>query len=256
MQTISTIIEGDIATIRLQRGKANAINQLLISELTQAILELKANEQVRGVLLTGRGEFFSAGLDLIEIYEYNEIKVLDFWRDFDRLLRLMVAFPKPLVNAITGHCEAGGTLFSLCADFRVMAEGPYRIGLNEVEIGIVIPETIYHLYSFVLGRNKAYQYLLDGKMHSPQEALSNGLVQAVVPLAEVEQVALEKLKAYLKFSTRVWAQSKLNFRNALLMRIRTDFQTSFEPTFKQWWTEESRTHFRHLAERLKGGKQG
>ena len=82
MQTINTTIDGEIATIRLQRGKANAINQLLISELTQAILELKANEQVRGVLLTGHGEFFSAGLDLIEIYEYNEIKVLDFWRKY------------------------------------------------------------------------------------------------------------------------------------------------------------------------------
>lgn len=255
MQTLITSINGEVATIRLQRGKANAINQLLISELTQVILELKANEQIRGVLLTGHGEFFSAGLDLIEIYEYNEIKVLDFWRDFDRLIRLMVAFPKPLVNAITGHCEAGGTLLSLCADYRVMANGPYRIGLNEVEIGIVIPETIYHLYSFALGRNKAYQYLLDGKMHSPQEALDNGLIQAVAPLADVEALALEKLKSYLRFSTRVWAQSKLNFRNALLMRLRTDFQTSFEPTFKQWWTDESRSHFRTLAERLKAGKQ-
>ena len=252
MNTIKLEIAGDKAIIRLDRGKANAINAEVIHDLTQVILELKANEQVRGVILIGKGEFFSAGLDVVELYGYNEEQILNFWRDYDRLLRLMIAFPKPLVAAINGHCSAGGCLLTLGCDYRVMASGNYRIGLNEVALGIVIPETVYHLYSFAIGRSKAYQYLLEGKMHSPDEALTCGLIHELHPLEEVESHANKQLEHYLKFSTAVWAQSKLNFRNALLQRIRTDFQTNFEHTIRQWWSEESRSIIAGMIAKLKG----
>jgi Delta3-Delta2-enoyl-CoA isomerase len=127
MNTIKLEIAGDKAIIRLDRGKVNAINAEVIHELTQVILELKANEQVRGAILTGKGEFFSAGLDVVELYGYDEEQILNFWRDYDRLLRLMIAFPKPLVAAINGHCSAGGCLLTLGCDYRVMASGNYRI---------------------------------------------------------------------------------------------------------------------------------
>jgi enoyl-CoA hydratase/carnithine racemase len=164
----------------------------------------------------------------------------------------MIAFPKPLVAAINGHCSAGGCLLTLGCDYRVMASGNYRIGLNEVALGIVIPETVYHLYSFAIGRSKAYQYLLEGKMHSPDEALACGLIHELHPLEQVESHANKQLDHYLKFSTAVWAQSKLNFRNALLQRIRTDFQTNFEHTIRQWWSEESRSIIAGMIAKLKG----
>jgi enoyl-CoA hydratase/carnithine racemase len=72
METIQLVISNHIATVRLSRGKANAINAVLVNELLECLLELKANEQIRGVLLTGHGEFFSAGLDVVELYQYNE----------------------------------------------------------------------------------------------------------------------------------------------------------------------------------------
>lgn len=252
MSSIKIELIGDKAVIRLDRGKVNAINADVIHDLTQAILELKADEKVRGVMITGKGEFFSAGLDVVELYNYNEEEILNFWRDYDRLLRLMIAFPKPMVAAINGHCSAGGCLLTLGCDYRVMASGNYRIGLNEVALGIVIPETVYHLYSFAIGRSKAYQYLLEGKMHSPEEALSCGLIHEMLPLEQVELHAQKQLDHYLKFSTAVWAQSKLNFRNALLQRIRTDFQTTFEHTIRQWWSEESRSIMAGMIAKLKG----
>lgn len=252
MNSIKLEVIGDKAVIRLDRGKVNAINAEVIHDLTQAILELKADEKVRGVMITGKGEFFSAGLDVVELYQYNEEQILNFWRDYDRLLRLMIAFPKPLVAAITGHCSAGGCLLTLGCDYRVMASGNYRIGLNEVALGIVIPETVFHLYSFAIGRSKAYQYLLEGKMHSPDEALACGLINEMLPLEQVELHAHKQLDHYLKFSTAVWAQSKLNFRGALLQKIRTDFQTTFEHTIRQWWSEESRSIMAGMIAKLKG----
>jgi enoyl-CoA hydratase/carnithine racemase len=252
MSSIKLEVIGDKAVIRLDRGKVNAINADVIHDLTQAVLELKADEKIRGVMITGKSEFFSAGLDVVELYGYNEEQILNFWRDYDRLLRLMIAFPKPLVAAINGHCSAGGCLLTLGCDYRVMASGNYRIGLNEVALGIVIPETVYHLYSFAIGRNKAYQYLLEGKMHTPEEALSCGLIHELLPLEQVESHAHKQLDHYLKFSTAVWAQSKLNFRSALLQKIRTDFQTTFEHTIRQWWSEESRGIIAGMIAKLKG----
>jgi len=123
MNTLQLEISGAKAIIRINRGKANAINAEIIHELTQVILELKANESIRGAIITGKGEFFSAGLDVVELYNYNEEEILNFWRDYDRLLRLMIAFPKPLVAAINGHCSAGGCLLTLGCDYRVMASG-------------------------------------------------------------------------------------------------------------------------------------
>lgn len=251
METIQTEITGSIATIRLNRGKANAINAQMANELLDTLLELKANDQVRGVLLTGHGEFFSAGLDVIELYHYDENQIIDFWKVFDRLIRRLVSFHKPLVAAITGHCPAGGCILTLGCDYRVMAEGKYRIGLNEIPLGIVVPETIYHLYSFVIGRGHAYQSLLEGKLHTAQEALEIGLVNETCDLAEVEARGKVQLEKYLQLSTAVWAQSKLNFRNAILHRLTSDFKTAFEPTLKQWWSPETRAILGKMIEGLK-----
>lgn len=252
MQTTLLERQNDIALIRINRPPVNAIHRRMIVELTEHFLQLKADEHVRGVMLCGTGAHFSAGLDLFEIYALDESGILEFWRDYDRLIRVMISFPKPLVVALHGHVPAGGCILALCADYRMMAEGTGRIGLNEVPLGMVVPETIYHLYSFVIGRSKAYQYLLEGRMLLPNEALACGLIQDVVPESELEARALDKLQYYLRFQTPVWAQSKLNFRNALLQRIRTDFNTTIAPTLRQWWTSESRAHFGALVEKLRG----
>lgn len=251
METIQTEINGSVAIVRLSRGKANAINATMVNELLETLLELKANDQVRGVLLTGHGEFFSAGLDVIELYHYNENEIIEFWKVFDRLIRRIVSFPKPLVAAVTGHCPAGGCILALGCDYRVMAEGKYKIGLNEIPLGIVVPESIYHLYSFVIGRGKAYQSLLEGKLHSAEEALAIGLVNETCDLSEVESRGMAQLQKYLSLSTAVWAQSKLNFRNAILQRLSPDFKTAFEPTLKQWWSAETRAILGKMIEGLK-----
>jgi enoyl-CoA hydratase/carnithine racemase len=132
-----------------------------------------------------------------------------------------------------------------------MAEGKYRIGLNEIPLGIVVPETIYHLYSFVIGRGHAYQSLLEGKLHTAQEALAIGLVNETCDLAEVEARGKAQLEKYLQLSTAVWAQSKLNFRNAILHRLTSDFKTAFEPTLKQWWSPETRAILGKMIDGLK-----
>jgi Delta3-Delta2-enoyl-CoA isomerase len=251
MNTIRIEYQSNYAVLRLSNGKANTINAEMANEILDALLELKTNEQVKGVILTGHGEFFSAGLDVIELYKYNENQMSDFWKLFSRLARRLVAFPKPLIAAITGHSPAGGCVLALGCDYRVMATGNYRIGLNEIPFGIVVPNTIYNLYGFTVGKGNAYKFLLEGKLHTPEEALKCGLVDEITSLEEVEQKAIQQLQVYLKLNTKVWTQSKMNFRNDLLNELNADFESTFEPTLKQWWTPENRALLEHIISSLK-----
>src|SRR5690606_19488980 len=115
---------------------------MLVDELIQVLEEAEADPAVEGLILSGKQGFFSSGLDLISLFEYNEEQMQVFWDRFMILIAKFVAFPKPSVAAITGHSPAGGCVLALCCDYRVMAEGEYIIGLNEVPVGIIVPEAI------------------------------------------------------------------------------------------------------------------
>src|SRR5690606_4415621 len=115
-----------------------------------------------------------------ELYNYSEDEVRQFWLDFIGLVKCFVSFSKPAVAAITGHSPAGGCVLAICCDYRVMAKGDFVIGLNELPVGIIVPQPIFELYSFWIGQGMAYRNLMEGKLMTPEEALSCGLVDEVV----------------------------------------------------------------------------
>jgi enoyl-CoA hydratase/carnithine racemase len=163
----------------------------------------------------------------------------------------MTGFPKPLVCAVTGHSPAGGCLLALCCDYRVMAEGKYRIGLNEIPVGIVVPEPIFQLYSFWLGTARAYQFLIEGMLLPAREAVQAGLVNEACVLQEVETRAIAKGHFYSSFNQTVWSNSKLNFKKHLLQQLNPDFDAAFSGTLKQWWAQETRDQLKGMIEGLK-----
>ena len=145
MNTIQTSIQDKIAVITLNRPKSNAINTEMVRELQKMVQIIEQDKQSAGLIITGQERFFSAGIDLIELYDYNETEIKDFWISFLKLTATLVSFKKPMVAAINGHSPAGGCIIALCADYRVMAEGDFIIGLNEIPIGIIVPENIFSL---------------------------------------------------------------------------------------------------------------
>ena len=145
MNTIKVSIKDRLAIITLNRGKSNALNREMIKELNDILTHIDEDDAIGGVLITGRENFFSAGLDLIELYDYNEEEVLSFWKLFLTFTANLTAFKKPLVSAINGHSPAGGCVIALACDARVMAVGKFIIGLNEVPVGIIVPKSIFDL---------------------------------------------------------------------------------------------------------------
>ncbi len=241
-ETLTVSSKDNIVTLQLNRGKANPINRQMISDL-HAFFEKAANdEDVNGVIITGKEKFFSSGLDLKQLYAMKEDEVKEFWVAFITMTKVIASFPKPLIAAITGHSPAGGCVLAVCADYRVMAEGNYIIGLNEIPVGIVVPKVIFDLYAFWIGNKTAYQYLLEGKLINPSQAKEIGLVDAVVSADKVLSHAEEKMEDYANFDGKTWSLSKTNLRSGMLQGMdMNNMEEILAPMLKQWWSPRTRS---------------
>ncbi|MHB1177319.1 MAG: enoyl-CoA hydratase/isomerase family protein [Daejeonella sp.] len=250
MNTIKVTIKDRIAVLSLDRGRSNAINSEMLSELHQMVRNIEKDDQIAGLIITGKEGFFSAGLDLIELYDYDEEKIRQFWKDFLNLITALVSFRKPMVAAISGHSPAGGCVLALCCDYRVMAEGKYIIGLNEVPVGIIVPETIFHLYAFWLGNAPAYRYMLEGKLMYVEEALAAGLIDELVKPESILHAAERKIQKYIQLDAKTWQQSKVNMRADLLSKVGSDQTPMLEIMLKQWWSPGTRSILKTIIQNL------
>lgn len=251
MNTLQVTIKDRVAIVGLNRGKSNPINAEMVQELYDLVQNIEKDQNISGMVITGKENFFSAGLDLIEIYDYNEEKSGDFWKDFMALQSAMVAFKKPMVAAISGHSPAGGCVLALCCDYRVMAEGKFIIGLNEIPVGIIVPDSVFHLYAFWLGYRKAYQLLLEGRLLTVEEAFECGLIDELSKPESVISTAERKIRTYLQHNQVTWCQSKLNLRRELIAKVSADQSTTLNAILKQWWSPDTRSIVKTIIQNLK-----
>src|SRR5262245_19287180 len=122
-----------VSILTIDRPPAGALNHALLKELCALLPALR---EARALVLTGQGRFFSAGLDLLEVFSYEEPEATAFSTAFDDGITGLFALEVPLVAAINGHAIAGGGVLAATADFRLMAEGGGKIGLPEIQVGV------------------------------------------------------------------------------------------------------------------------
>lgn len=240
-----------IALVTLNRGTANALNLDMIRELSETFTALRDDDSVRGAIITGQANFFSAGLDVIEVAGYDRPQSEVFWRTFADMMYNLASWPKPLACAINGHSPAGGCIIAITADFRFMAEGNFKIGLNEVPVGIVVPMPVYKLYAMWVGTRNAYQYLIQGKLLNPAEASAAGLVDGLFPQEQVLEATMQVMKQMLKLEPGTFAKTKLNLRAEVLHSLKHDFDASFGDTLEHWWNPAARQRLDALVASLK-----
>jgi len=250
MEHIKTTIEDHILGIFLDRGKSNAIDTVLLKELIETLESNQENEAVQGAILIGKENFFSAGLDLITLFDYNVDQIREFWNLFLEATSLLASFPKPIAAAISGHSPAGGCVFALCCDYRIMAEGNFVIGLNEIPVGLIVPESIFQLYAFWIGRRNAYQNLLEGKLLTPNEAKAQGLVDDVVPANMLFNTATKKIKQISQLNQKTWRTSKLNFRKEIILKLRENREETIQGILEQWWLPSTRSILKTIIDTL------
>ncbi len=253
MNTIQVTIKDRLAIIALNRGKSNPINAEMVKELHTLVHSIDNDDSIGGLIITGKENFFSAGLDLIEIYDYDEHQSRIFWNDFLALQVKLIAFKKPMIAAISGHSPAGGCVLALCCDYRVMASGKFIIGLNEIPVGIIVPDSIFNLYSFWLGGRNAYQYLMEGKLLSVEEAFQAGLIDEICNAESVISTAERQIRKYMQFNSVTWSQSKLNMRKELIATASADQSETLKQMHEQWWAPETRQTLQMIIQNLKAG---
>ncbi|NND08751.1 MAG: enoyl-CoA hydratase/isomerase family protein [Saprospiraceae bacterium] len=247
--------KNEFAILFLDRPKVNALNHDMIKEMRVVVAQLQKDDSVRGVIIGGRPNYFSAGLDLIELSGYDLEGITAFWQDFIGMMVDLIKFPKPTIAAIGGYSPAGGAVIAVTCDYRFMTEGDhYHIGLNEVSVGISINEPIFRSYSFWLGEQKAYHAMMEGKLFSPKEALAVGLVDALFPQEELLERAEEKMKQLLRADDHTLQNTKMALRSAWIRVISQDMEADIAARSARWMEPESQRRIAQILGSLKRSK--
>jgi enoyl-CoA hydratase/carnithine racemase len=189
-----------ITEIRLARPPVNALDRSLLQALTEAIEQAPLNG-ARGIVLSGTLGMFSAGVDVPALLGKDRAAVRAYWRDFFGTCAALARSPVPVVAAITGHSPAGGAVLALFCDYRVMAQGPFRIGLNEVQVGLSVPDCIQLALRRVVGPYRAERLLVSGAMIDAEQALACGFVDETTGVEQVSTRARHWLGELLALPT-------------------------------------------------------
>lgn len=236
MNTLELHEKDGYTIVQMNRGKVNAINQEMVHELSSVFHRLENEEHAQGAILTGIPNFFSAGLDLVELITYDKGQISQFFESFGLLYAQLLRFKKPLIAAITGHSPAGGCVLAVTCDNRYWAEGEkFRIGLNEVAVNVQISQDLTEVYSFWLGRGLAHRYVLEGKLLNNTEAINAGLVDEVLPLEEVLPRAEKQMQRYLMADQEIWVNTKRKLRKHLLDNLESNPAEAMKEASELWW---------------------
>ncbi len=256
MEFLNITRKENYAIVQMNRGKVNALNHAMVEEIREAFRSLELDDEIGGVILTGIPNIFSAGLDLIELYGYDEEKMRSFFISFGSMHIELSRFKKPLIAAINGHSPAGGTVIAITADYRIMAEGEkFSIGLNEVAVNIQVTDNLIEAYAFWIGKGNAHKYILEGKLLNVQEALATGLVNEVCAPEEVLERAEKKMQHYLKADPEILTNTKAKLRASWLNNQTLEAGEDLKESERIWWKPEVRAKMKAYIEYFSSKKK-
>ena len=242
--------DGAIHELRLARPPVNALNPALCDALREAVATAVA-EGAHGLVLSGGPKVFSAGMDVPYLLglgdDRNALK--SAWEAFFAAARALAECPVPVVAAVAGHAPAGGCVLTLCCDYRVMASGPFTIGLNETQVGLVAPEGVQHLLRRTVGNYRAERLLVAGELVDAERALAIGLVDELVGVDEVPQRALVWLSGLLALPRQPMLETRAIARADLVAALRPE-RIRLDHVLDAWTDPDTQAGLQALVARL------
>jgi enoyl-CoA hydratase/carnithine racemase len=189
-QFVTAVIAERIATVTLRNPPANLLNTTVLKELDRLLGELEADEQIRVVILTAVGRFFCTGADIKELAHIGSARQgIEFSERGQSLLNRLERFDKPVIAALNGTCLGGGLELAMACHMRVAAAGS-MLGLPEIKLGLIPGFGGTQRLPRIIGPSRATELILTGESVTAEGALALGLVNRVVPLAEVQPQAM------------------------------------------------------------------
>lgn len=210
-------LEGTTAIVAMDDGKANALSYAMIDALLEAVA--RAEREASAIVLAGRPERFCAGFDL-KVMMAGPDPARQLLRRGSELLMKLYGTPLPLVIACTGHALAGGALVVLTGDVRLGAAGAFRIGLNEVSIGLPVPVLAMELARDRLAPSALPRATLGAQIYAPDEAVTAGYLDGVVPVDELAARAAQEAARLGALSRQAYRATKDRLRGKTIAYVR------------------------------------
>lgn len=214
-------LEDSVAIVRMDDGKANALSVAMIDALLSALD--RAQREAKAVVLAGRDERFCAGFDLRVMMSGPEQATALLKRGSELLMRLYEA-PLPLVIACTGHALAGGALVVLTGDVRIGAAGAFKLGLNEVAIGLPVPVLAMELARDRLVKTELHRATLLATIYAPDDAVRAGYLDEVVAPDQVMARAKAEAARLGALPNGAYRATKARLRGATIAHVRDSLE--------------------------------
>ncbi|MEA9976588.1 MULTISPECIES: crotonase/enoyl-CoA hydratase family protein [unclassified Pseudomonas] len=212
-ELISYSLEDGIATLTLSNGKVNAISPEVITAFNAALDQAEQDRAV--VIITGQPGILSGGYDL-KVMMTGPVNAINLVTAGSSLARRLLAHPFPVIIACPGHAIAKGAFLLLSVDYRIGVDGPYNIGLNEVQIGMTMHHAGIELARDRLSKSALHRSVINGEMFDPKSAVDAGFLDKVVSAEDLQRTARAAASQLKKINMIAHKQTKLKVRKALL----------------------------------------
>jgi 3,2-trans-enoyl-CoA isomerase len=245
---LEIISHGDIAELQLNRPPANALTHAMLEALISAYDEV-IDGGAQGLILSGQPGMFCAGIDVPALLGQDRDSIHRFWSLLFHAAASLATSPVPVVAALAGHSPAGGAVLASHCDYRIAAEGKFKIGFNEVQVGLPLPSTIMLTFTELVGPRLARRYGMQGSLLPMAEALEIGFIDELVKPERVLERSLEYLQSLLALPQIAMNRTRLTSKAGLIAQLGA--ADDVERTTADWFSDETQAAMQRLVASLK-----
>jgi enoyl-CoA hydratase len=217
IKSVQYNLQDQVATIRIDDGKRNALSPQVLHEIYQALDQAESDRAI--VIMTGRESVFSAGFDL-HVMKRGGVNALRMLRAGYALTARVMAYPYPVIAACNGHALAMGVFLMLPADYVLGSRGDFKIAANEVAIGMTMPRVAAAVLRNRLNPAAFQRAVTVSNFFDTETAQSAGFFDEVVDPAELIPRAEACAEAFQNLDPRAHTLSKRRIRKALVRKLR------------------------------------
>ncbi len=240
MSTVRLERTNNLAVLRLDKARGNAIDDALLADLLPLVREVGRDDRVRGVLLASANpKIFCPGLDLVSLLDYDPAALEGFMGRFAEVVWSLYELRKPLVAAVAGHAVAGGCILALTADHRILRRGA-QIGLNEVKVGVPLPWSVTVLLRAEVAPQALARVALLGWNFSDGEALAAGLAHELAEADGFEAACLARLEELADKDPHAFGVTKGYLRAGVVEDMRAREKEVVRDFLNGWFSAPTR----------------
>jgi len=229
-------VSNAVTLVQFDHGRVSALDLEFLLALRAELAELA--DAGSALVLTGTGSAFSAGVDLLRILDGGPDYVAQFIPALVGAFDDLFGYSRPVVAAVNGHAIAGGCVIAACADYRLMADGRGRVGVPELLVGVPFPAVALAAVRYATGDVGVADLVNSGATYLPAEALRRGLVDEVVPEAELLDRALSKAEQLAQIPVATFAHTKRLLRDRYWTEVETTGRQRDAEMLEAWKSPE------------------